>query len=123
MKSNGLAPDDYDEVSADIGRALHASGDTLRPSLLVANQELYGEYDRLNSEGSFRINVCLPLLALGASLTISVSWWWLLAALTTVYVLLSQGLRRRSQSITVIQGAVLSGIIKHPAKSILERFG
>jgi hypothetical protein len=48
----------------------------LRTRLLVANQELYGEYDRLAAEASFRVNMTPPLLVLALLLrSISTPSW------------------------------------------------
>lgn len=122
-KSSGLAPHDYEAVDTDAHKATGATVDELRPRLLVANQELYGEYDRLAAEAQFRINVCPPLLALGITAGVAISCWWLLPTVVAVYALLCQGLRRRAQSVSVIQRAVLTGVIQHPLRSILDRFG
>ncbi|MDP9352350.1 MAG: hypothetical protein M3P51_12515, partial [Chloroflexota bacterium] len=49
---------------------------SLRPRLLVANQEMYGEYDRLAAEASFRINVAIPSFAIGSTVASEHSFWW-----------------------------------------------
>jgi hypothetical protein len=43
------------------GLATGRHRDDLRARLLVANQELFGEYDRLEAESSFLLNIILPL--------------------------------------------------------------
>jgi hypothetical protein len=120
---SGFQPHDYEEVTSDAHRATAATVDELRPRLLVANQELYSEYDRLASEAQFRINVCPPLLALGVTASLSEACWWILPAAVVTYALLSQGLRKRAQSVSVIQRAVLGGVLDHPLQTILDRFG
>ena len=122
-KSFGLNPTDYDQISSDAHKATGATSDDLRPRLLLANQELYGEYDRLASEAQFRINVGPPLFALGVTAAASLSPWMLIPTIGVVSTLVIQGLRKRTQSVSVIQRAVLTGAITHPLHSILDRFG
>lgn len=121
-KSRGLTPSEYDQVSSDAHKSTSATVDELRPRLLVANQELFGEYDRLASEAQFRLNVCPPLLALGVTAALSLSCFFAIPTVIVLYALLSQGLRKRAQSVSVIQRAVLAGVIPHPLQGILERF-
>ena len=122
-RSTGLHYMQYSTVSRDFDRALHATLDTLRPRLLVANQQLFGEYDRLAAEGDFRVNVCPPLLALGATAAASLALWWAPLTVVIITALFWQGLRRRAQAVSVIQRAVLTETITHPAQTVLDRFG
>jgi hypothetical protein len=122
-KSNGLSPHDFEQVDTDAAKATSATVDELRPRLLVANQELFGEYDRLAAEAQFRLNVCPPLLALGVTAAVTVSAWIALFAVIVSYALLTQAFRKRAQSVSVIQRAVLAGQISHPLQAILDRFG
>lgn len=121
-RSNGLSPSQYDEVAKDAHRATGATADELRPRLLVANQDLFGEFDRLASEGQFRLNIAWPLLALGATVSAAFSWWWMVPTALVFYTLLTQGLRKSAQAVSVIQRAVLTGLVTHPLQSILSRW-
>ncbi len=116
--TRGLPPDAYDLEGERWQKARNATVDELRPRLLVANQELYGEYDRLASEAQFRINVAVPLFVLGATLAEVYSYWLFPLATAISAALMAQGLRRREQSVSVIQRAVLDGTIRHPAQFI-----
>lgn len=117
----GLSPTDHEDAEDQFFRAANSTVDELRPRLLLANQELYGEYDRLSSEAQFRINVVPPLVALGFSASYMIDG--LLpasAALAVSALLLTKGLRKRAQSMSVIQRAVLTKLVKHPAESFLD---
>jgi hypothetical protein len=56
--------------------SVHRDLDYIAPRLLGKDDQLYGEYDRLNAEGSFRIGLLLPLLFLVGVLAVQVSPWW-----------------------------------------------
>jgi hypothetical protein len=85
----------------------------LRTRLLIANQDLYGEYDRLDAEATFRINISLPVCALGLILR-PVSIWWTISVTTAALVFLVRGAVQRENAQTVLMRAVLSGVIEHP---------
>jgi hypothetical protein len=119
---------DPDALNSMLITALATFGDSgagnssaLRPRLLVAEKEVYGEYDRLAAEAAFRINVTLPILLLGLTLAASTSWWWSIAALGVSMVLFRQGTRRLVESDSVIQRSVLNGIVVHPIDVEIER--
>lgn len=109
----------WDSVE-DLADSLDASAASvdLRPRLLVANQGLYGEYDRLAAEATFRLNLVLPTIALTVVAGFDVAWFWLLVGLPISVILLWQGTNRQRQSQEVIHRAVLAGLLDHPA--ILE---
>jgi hypothetical protein len=86
----------------------------LRARLLAANQELYGEYDRLAAEAGFRINLFLPLVALGIVVGVEISWWWTFILLFGAFILLIQGINRLRLSTTVLRRAIIAGVIEHP---------
>lgn len=86
----------------------------LRVRLLVANQELYGEYDRYAAEAAFRINLVVPTVALGMIAGIAIHWWWTPLALVVALVLLVQGVIRLGSAVSVIRRAVVVGIIEDP---------
>ncbi|GAB2578104.1 hypothetical protein [Kribbella endophytica] len=104
--------------------------DDLRARLLVANQEMYGEYDRLESEATFRINVAPPLLVLGIAIaplagdsllgTLLIPVPMLIALLLTL-----QSFRKHQLAVNVLMRAVLSGVIEHSviarARALHER--
>jgi hypothetical protein len=121
--AHGLAEDDFDALERDMNTAESASPADLRIRLLVANQEMYGEYDRLSAEAEFRLNVCPPLLLLGVTAVLQVSLWWLLVTVLTVSLLAYQGLSRRAEARAAIFRAVLSGVIEHPLQTLRARWG
>lgn len=107
-----------DEVAPYAEYLEHAATRTLpvdlRPHLLVANQEMFGEYDRLDAESTFRLNLCLPLLALAVTLGIELSGWFFLVGPLVAMVFFFQGLSRQYAAEAVILQAVLAGVIEHP---------
>jgi hypothetical protein len=116
-----LSMAEQDPLRHEIGRAARSGAGNLRPRLLTSNQEMYGEYDRLASEGSFRINLGPPLLALGLTAAWQISWLWAPLTLVVATVLLFQGANRARLANSVLQRAVLTEVITHPAQSILDR--
>jgi hypothetical protein len=92
----------------------------LRARLLVANQAMYGEYDRLEAEGVFRVNITFPLFILGVILTIeSRGQLWVAAPLAILTlavssVLLAQGQGKNALATEVLTRSILSGVIQHP---------
>lgn len=86
----------------------------LRARLLVANQDMYGEYDRLAAEASFRVNVFLPLTALALITIFKLNTYLGIGIVAGCIILLIQGANRLSLSTTVLRRAALSGVIKDP---------
>jgi hypothetical protein len=122
-KASGFSPEDMRELDGELRNAVNANIGELRARLLVANQEMYGEYDRLAAEGSFRLNLCLPMLALGITAGIQISPWWYVVTTIVVGMLFQQGLSRQAESDSVVKRAVLADIIRHPVQSIFDRWG
>jgi hypothetical protein len=91
----------------------------LRAYLLVANQQMYGEYDRLAAEGSFRINIAIHTLPLVVLLGLRVHWLYFLLVLAS-FLLLRQGLQRGMSSIQVLEEATLAGVVTHPRSKQLQ---
>ena len=114
----GLPPDQFDQADLDVARKSYAGASDLRQRLLVTNQELYGEYDRLEAECQFRLNVCLPLLALGVTAAVDLWIGWAFLAAGASGVLLFQSFGRGARSASVIQRAVLAKDITHPLASL-----
>lgn len=97
----------------------------LRVRLLTANQELYGEYDRLATEATFRLNLCLPSIALSGLLLGQAIFSgqadktrWAMAILLAAVLLGYRGLSKIGLSLDVIRRAVIAGVIKHPSSAI-----
>lgn len=108
-------------LSDQFHRAKDAGISGLRPRLLISNPELYGEYDRLAAEATYRANVCLPI----AFISYQLVWDALtfLVILLALPVLFYKGLTRGVEMVSTLQGAVVSGIVEHPTESILKRLG
>lgn len=92
----------------------------LRANLLLSDAQAYGEFDRLAAEGSFRVNVPLPIASIVAYLGVTVSAYWLLAMLA-LPVLLRQGAARLNMSVAVLQRAAIQGVAPHPLVDIANR--
>lgn len=121
-KSNGLSPNERREVELEVTRAKRASAADLRVRLLVANQELYGEYDRLGAEAEFRLNLCPPLALLGATAAFYLHWSYAAVTLVLVASMAYQGAARRTEAISVLSRAVLSNVIEHPLQTLSKRW-
>jgi hypothetical protein len=84
----------------------------LATRLHVKSAEIYGRYDRLVAEGTFRLNVAVPLTFFLAVITSgsSLQWWWrlLLGAFAVLFGLLlaQQGMRRVVAARDVIVQAI-----------------
>ena len=124
---------DPDEVDADLHYI--ASGEMaplieLRPRLLVTNQEVYGEYDRLAAEGDFRVNLLPPIIALaiivGFNLGVSIGVPSACVLLLVAVIFLVQGANRLRSSDVVLMRAVLVGIVEHGvsarAREVLDKY-
>ncbi|MEU4421813.1 hypothetical protein AB0F81_14400 [Actinoplanes sp. NPDC024001] len=99
---------------------MDASVADLRARLLVRSPEMYGEYDRLAAEAAFRINLCLPVIALGFVFGFGIGWWWAPAAIAVAALLLVQGTIRLGLSITVMRRAIIEGMVEHPFHSRMQ---
>ena len=90
----------------------------LRSRLLVANQEVYGEYDRFAAEADFRVNLSLPTFALGILVAVQLgNAWGCLGLVLVAGVLLIQGRARGALADAVLMRAVLDGVIEHPVSA------
>lgn len=118
-------PNDDEEARAAKETAFHEAASAvvaplaeLRPRLLVANQEVYGEYDRCAAEADFRVNLCPPIIALAILMGINFGvlrgvWSGCALALVAVVLLIQGATRLRSAGI-VLMRAVLVGTVEHP---------
>jgi hypothetical protein len=121
MRTSGFSPHEMNDLERDLALASRTNAADLRTRLLVANQDLYGEYDRLAAEAEFRINVCLPLLVIGVTVAFGLSFW-ALVVIPAVLALGYQGLVRQTEAESVIDRAVLAGTIDHPVQTIRRRW-
>jgi len=109
-----------DGPTSTMESARHASIADLRVRLLVANQELYGEYDRFMAEASFRLNLFAPLIALGILVSSDLGWWVGVLAACIATALLLQGSMRLTEAVTVIRRAVVAQVFVHPLTAVLD---
>jgi hypothetical protein len=114
-------PDGADTQDREFGRLLRAPLSDLKPWLLVQRSELYGEYDRLESEGNFRINIAAPLLAVISGMARHVPEWIAVTSSVALIALVVRGVFKCIDARDVLRRAVLSGVITHPARAFLER--
>jgi hypothetical protein len=95
--------------------------DDLRARLLVVSQGMYDQYDRLEAEATFRINVAIPMVAFAVVLSATSSdtdWRTKLATVVVValaVLIFAQGVQRHRLSHGVLMRAVLAGLIEHPS--------
>lgn len=77
--------------------------------LLVGDQsELFAEVDRLRAEGELRMDVALPLVALGVLCAVISTLWWL-TILPAALVLFLQGMRRDDDAKKSVAEAIRIG--------------
>jgi hypothetical protein len=98
----------------------YLAANDLRARLLVANQQMYGEYDRLAAEASFRVNMFLPLIALGLLVVFDFNRLLGFGIMAGAAILLVQGAIRLNLSNTVLRRAVLANVIKDPLTEKIE---
>jgi hypothetical protein len=95
--------------------------DDLRARLLVVSQGMYDEYDRLEAEATFRVNVSIPMVAFAVILSATTpdhAWRTKLATivlLALAIMIFAQGVRKHRLSQSVLMRAVLAGLIEHPS--------
>jgi hypothetical protein len=87
--------------------------------LMGKDPELYGEYDRLRSEGDFRLAVADPSLVLTIQLSITESWLWLVA-LPGVIILQVLGAQKISASNNLLLDAIRAGRVESPVLAMLD---
>lgn len=78
--------------------------------LMVANERLHGDFDRLRSEAELRVNVALPLLVLSVILAAQLNWFFAFGGLVSV-ILCYQGLQRARAAQEVVLQALMAGVI------------
>lgn len=94
----------------------------LRARLLVANQEMYGEYDRLAAEANFRINLFLPSVVIALIIRWNTGNLFLGFCLVIVaFMFLIRGANRLVLSDMVLERAVLAGVIQDPMRAHIDR--
>jgi hypothetical protein len=79
--------------------------------LLIADKELYSEYDRLESEADFRRNIAIPLAVLFVIMAMRLNplWWF---GLVSVIMVFWQGTTRQFEALAVLLRAILLGKIR-----------
>jgi hypothetical protein len=103
-------------------RAANVSPQDMRARLLASGKtEVYGEYDRFASEASFRVNIVLPIFAIGVLASVQASACYLLATVSMAAVLLLQGFQRLGLALETIRTAAVNGMFIHPLEELLRR--
>ena len=106
-------------LSAELARPPSREG--LRTRLLVANESLYAEYDRLSAEAAFRVNIAPPLVALSWIVGAQAGFGWGLAGTVLSAFLAYQGVRRRNVSDEIFRRAVVAGVIELPVAAKIKQ--
>ncbi|TCC30482.1 hypothetical protein [Kribbella sindirgiensis] len=95
--------------------------DDLRARLLVVSQGIHDQYDRLEAEATFRINVAIPMVAFAVVLSASTpdpDWRTKLATVVVVALaalIFAQGIQKHRLSHGVLMRAVLADLVDHPS--------
>jgi hypothetical protein len=87
--------------------------------LIGKEPELYGEYDRLRSEGEFRLAIAEPGILLFAFLAVSESWLWLIGLLGVI-ALEVLGLRKTDEADNLLYDALRVERVESPVLTDLE---
>jgi hypothetical protein len=113
-------PADPDKDRAqDFNRLVGGNARQFATQLMVANERLYGNYDRLCAEAELRINAAPPIAALGVVLT-PLDWRFL--GLVAVGALLAyQGYIRSRSGREVLIHAIMAGVIGMDATPAAEQ--
>jgi hypothetical protein len=111
MEKNGVSFTTSEGEIRSILKTLVMQRSDLRTKLLIADKELYGEYDRFESEAEFRMSIVIPLAALFVILALKLNPFWVLGLLSLVSIFL-QGVSREFGSLAVLLRAILVGKIK-----------
>lgn len=94
----------------------------LRIQLLVGNQQLFDECDRLGAEAKFRLNLVPALLTLVGTAAVDLHAYWVVPlGLLACSMLAYQSLVRAFNANAVLQRAVMENVIPHPIKQIESR--
>lgn len=88
--------------------------------LLVANERLYGDFDRLRSEAELRLNIAPPLAALSAILTVHVNLAFS-ALLIVPVVLILDGISRLKAGHDVVLQSLMAGVVKTDLAADLKK--
>jgi hypothetical protein len=112
-----------DEVTQELSRELARppSREGLRTRLLVANESLYAEYDRLSAEAAFRVNIAPPLVALSWIVGSQAGFGWGLVGVALSAFLAYQGVRRRKLSDEIPRRAVVAEVIELPVAAKIRQ--
>jgi hypothetical protein len=89
----------------------------LRIRLLTANQEMYSEYDRFTSEGSFRLNITPPLIATAILFATTGETLPTTIVLLAAVVMSVQGVNRLRSARMVLWRAVITDKIPLPLQA------
>ncbi len=94
---------------------------TLATKLVVTNERLFDQYDRLHSEVMMRINLAAPLVLLSSALAWRISWWFLFGLLLPVALVRQAATRQRASNDLLIQ-SVITGAIESSQVDAVRRW-
>jgi integral membrane sensor domain MASE1 len=103
-----------------VAETVDANRDDLRTRLLVADKELFGEYDRLEAESIFRLNIIPPLILPTILFMIRFfhfgrPWSWIVLLLPIALIaMFIQGMARYLDAQTVLMRAIVVDKISAP---------
>ncbi len=118
----GMSPEQAKGFGDEQDEAIRIGVSDLRPRLLVANQDMHGEFDRLEAEASFRLNLCPPICALGLTTAWQVFWPWGVASGAIIAGLFFRGVTSYTRAVSVVERAVVTGVIEHPIDTMLSKY-
>ncbi|TCC33190.1 hypothetical protein [Kribbella speibonae] len=127
-RSKGVALELMDHLEKELAKYGDYPGfgelvpaDDLQARLLVVSQGMYDQYDRLEAEATFRINIAIPMVAFAVVLSATTpdpDWRTKLATVVVVALaalIFAQGIQKHRLSHGVLMRAVLAGLIEHPS--------
>jgi hypothetical protein len=99
-----------------LAEAVRRDLENMAPRLIGREDGIYGEYDRLMSEGTFRTGMFLPMSYLFAVLGLVASSWWFLGLALPVAMLYlgahSRGLARKQLASAILAGRIESPVLQ-----------
>jgi hypothetical protein len=95
---------------ADSAQVLLGDFRRIEAKLRVASADIYGDYDRLRSEGELRINMAPAVAALSVVLGIQLSLWFLVGVFVAI-MLFWQGTLRFKAATDLAYQALMAGVI------------
>ena len=112
---------DADQCILAASRVISRELPSLSTRLVVANDRLFDQYDRLYAEVDMRLNLAAPIGLIFVGLAVTIEPWFLVGFLLPVLLLRQAAVRLRSSDELLIQ-CVVSGVVESTAGVAVKRW-